>query len=179
MVFERLKVRFARFQIGLAHARMDAADQRGTLGDFHAGAVDVLVATTVVEVGLDVPNATCMVVENAERFGLAALHQLRGRVGRGRDAAHVFFIHGSDLTTQAVDRLRAIKQQMNGFVLAEMDLELRGPGDLAGIRQAGMPSMRATRLGSDLDLMRQAQADARCHIQANGIVSTNGGVESV
>ena len=140
---------------------MDAAKQRSTLSAFHSGAIDVLVATTVVEVGLDVSNATCMVVEHAESFGLTALHQLRGRVGRGSEPSHAFFIYSRDITPQAVERLRAIKDHSDGFKLAEIDLSLRGPGELAGTRQAGLPPLRAARLSSDIDLMRRAQADAR------------------
>ena len=162
----RLRERFAGYRIGLAHGAMAAAEQRAALSGFHEGAVHALVATTVVEVGLDVPNATCMVVEHAERFGLAALHQLRGRVGRGTDPAYAFFVYGSDLTAQAVERLRALKRHADGFALADLDLALRGPGELSGTRQAGMPPLRAARLASDLDLMRQAQADARRHHRA-------------
>ena len=165
-LYARLRERFAGYRVGLAHGAMAAADQRAVLSGFHAGAVHALVATTVVEVGLDVPNATCMVVEHAERFGLAALHQLRGRVGRGTDPAHAFFVYGSDLTPQAVERLRALKRHADGFALADLDLTLRGPGELSGTRQAGMPPLRAARLASDLDLMRQAQADARRHHHA-------------
>lgn len=165
-LYARLRERFAGYRIGLAHGAMAAAEQRAALSGFHEGAVHALVATTVVEVGLDVPNATCMVVEHAERFGLAALHQLRGRVGRGTDPAYAFFVYGSDLTAQAVERLRALKRHVDGFALADLDLALRGPGELSGTRQAGMPPLRAARLASDLDLMRQAQADARRHHRA-------------
>ena len=163
-VFARLRQRFAGFRIGLAHGGMAAAEQRATLSAFHAGVVHALVATTVVEVGLDVPNATCMVVEHAERFGLAALHQLRGRVGRGSEPSCAFFIYGNDLTAQAAERLRALKEHADGFALADLDLTLRGPGELAGTRQTGMPPLRAARLAADLDLMRQAQTDARRHV---------------
>lgn len=169
-LYARLRERFAGYRIGLAHGAMAAAEQRAALSGFHAGAVHALVATTVVEVGLDVPNATCMVVEHAERFGLAALHQLRGRVGRGTDPAYAFFVYGSDLTPQAVERLRALKQHADGFALADLDLALRGPGEMSGTRQAGVPPLRAARLASDLDLMRQAQADARRHGHAGAAV---------
>ena len=160
-LFARLRERLSGFRIGLAHGGVPPAEQRATLSAFHTGGIDALVATTVVEVGLDVPNAACMVVEHAERFGLAALHQLRGRVGRGTDPACAFFIYGSELTPQAVERLRALKQHADGFALADLDLGLRGPGELAGTRQTGMPPLRAARLAADLDLMRQARADAR------------------
>lgn len=174
-LFERLRQRFAGFRVGLAHGGMPAAEQRATLSAFHAGAVDALVATTVVEVGLDVPNATCMVVEHAERFGLAALHQLRGRVGRGTDPAYAFFVYGKDLTPQAAERLRAVKEHADGFALADLDLAQRGPGELAGTRQAGLPRLRAARLADDLDLMRQAQADARRHHRCGQHASAAGG----
>ena len=174
-LFARLRQRFAGFRVGLAHGGMPAAEQRATLSAFHAGAVDALVATTVVEVGLDVPNATCMVVEHAERFGLAALHQLRGRVGRGADPAYAFFVYGKDLTPQAAERLRAVKEHADGFALADLDLAQRGPGELAGTRQAGLPRLRAARLADDLDLMRQAQADARRHHRFGQHASGAGG----
>jgi len=160
-LYSRLKSRFSKFQVGLAHGGLDAATQRCTLSAFHSGAIDVLVATTVVEVGLDVSNATCMVVEHAERFGLTALHQLRGRVGRGSEPSYAFFIYSRDIKPQAVERLRALKTHDDGFKLAEIDLSLRGPGELAGTRQTGLPPLRAARLSSDIDLMRRAQADAR------------------
>lgn len=160
-LYASLQRRFNGYRISLAHAGMDAAAQRRTLSAFHAGAIDVLVATTVVEVGLDVTNATCMVVEHAERFGLAALHQLRGRVGRGRYPSYAFFVYGADLSPQAVERLRALNKCDDGFALADLDLSLRGPGELAGVRQAGVQPLRAARLASDLDLMRQAQTDVR------------------
>lgn len=174
-LFARLRQRFAGFRVGLAHGGMPPAEQRATLSAFHAGSVDALVATTVVEVGLDVPNATCMVVEHAERFGLAALHQLRGRVGRGTDPAYAFFVYGKDLTPQAAERLRAVKEHADGFALADLDLAQRGPGELAGTRQAGLPRLRAARLADDLDLMRQAQADARRHHRGGQEASAAGG----
>ena len=174
-LFARLRHRFAGFLVGLAHGGMPAAEQRATLSAFHAGSVDALVATTVVEVGLDVPNATCMVVEHAERFGLAALHQLRGRVGRGADPAYAFFIYGKDLTPQAAERLRAVREHADGFALADLDLALRGPGELAGTRQTGLPPLRAARLADDLDLMRQARADARRHDLRGDAMAAIGG----
>ena len=174
-LFARLRNRFAGFRVGLAHGGMPAAEQRAMLSAFHAGAVDALVATTVVEVGLDVPNATCMVVEHAERFGLAALHQLRGRVGRGTDPAYAFFVYDKDLTPQAAERLRAVREHADGFALADLDLALRGPGELAGTRQTGLPPLRAARLDDDLDLMRQAQADARRHHRRGDTEAAVGG----
>ena len=174
-LYARLRERFAGYRIGLVHGAMAAAEQRAALSAFHAGAVSALVATTVVEVGLDVPNATCMVVEHAERFGLAALHQLRGRVGRGADPAYAFFIFGTDLTPQAAERLRALKEHADGFALADLDLTLRGPGELSGTRQTGMPPLRFARLAADVDLMRAAQADARRHHRAGAGTPAGGG----
>lgn len=174
-LFARLRQRFAGFRMGLAHGGLPPAEQRATLSAFHAGAVDALVATTVVEVGLDVPNATCMVVEHAERFGLAALHQLRGRVGRGAAPAYAFFVYGKDLTPRAAERLRALREHADGFALADLDLALRGPGELAGTRQTGLPPLRAARLDDDLDLMHQAQADARRHHRSGDAASAVGG----
>jgi ATP-dependent DNA helicase RecG len=116
-----------------------------------------------------------MVVEHAERFGLAALHQLRGRVGRGTDPAYAFFVYDKELTPQAAERLRALREHADGFALADLDLALRGPGELAGTRQTGLPPLRAARLADDLDLMRQAQADARRHHRCRDTAPTASG----
>ena len=123
---------------------------------FRANQIQALVATTLVEVGLDVPNATVMLVENAEQFGLAQLHQLRGRIGRGANESHCILI--SDVKTrEAGQRLKVLEETEDGFHIAEADLKLRGPGELLGREQSGMPKFRFGDLAEDLDLIRQAR----------------------
>ena len=129
---------------------------------FAAGEVDVLVSTTVIEVGIDVPNAAVMVVEHAERFGLAQLHQLRGRVGRGAHPSFCLLLYQEPLGEQSEARLRALVDTTDGFAIAERDLELRGPGDFFGTRQSGMPTLRSGDLVRDRDIME----DARRYAQA-------------
>jgi ATP-dependent DNA helicase RecG len=126
---------------------------------FAKGELDVLVATTVIEVGVDVPNATIMIVQEADRFGLAQLHQLRGRVGRGGEQSYCLLIsrHRDELSESALERLKAMVDTTDGFVLAEKDLELRGEGQMVGSRQSGLSDLRFTRLRSDRDLMEQAR----------------------
>ena len=128
---------YPEFKCGLIHSKVDEEEQTKILNDFKKGKIQVIVATTVVEVGVDVPNATCMVIEQAERFGLAALHQLRGRVGRSSKPSYCFLIYGSKLTDIAKERLKAMYETTDGFELAELDLKLRGPGEVAGIQQSG------------------------------------------
>lgn len=128
---------YPEFKCGLIHSKVDEEEQTKILNDFKEGKIQVIVATTVVEVGVDVPNATCMVIEQAERFGLAALHQLRGRVGRSSKQSYCFLIYGSKLTDIAKERLKAMYETTDGFELAELDLKLRGPGEVAGIQQSG------------------------------------------
>jgi ATP-dependent DNA helicase RecG len=127
---------------------------------FSSGALRLLVATTVVEVGIDVPNATVIVVEHAERFGLSQLHQLRGRVGRGTDPGHCVLLYQSPLTDDARARLKAIAESGDGFALAEQDLLLRGPGDVFGTRQAGMPTLRIGDLVRDAAILARARDEA-------------------
>lgn len=159
--YEELRTKvFSDFRLGLIHSRLGEEEKRTTMQAFKEGAVDILVATSVVEVGVDVPNATCMVVEHAERFGLAALHQLRGRVGRGEHQSYAFFVYSPDLTEDGKRRLRTMLEQSDGFALAEEDLKIRGPGDFAGVRQSGYLRLRIADLTTDLDLLAAAREDA-------------------
>jgi ATP-dependent DNA helicase RecG len=135
---------------------------------FAGGEIQVLVSTTVIEVGVDVPNASVMVVEHAENFGLAQLHQLRGRVGRGSAAASCVLLYQSPLTPEARARLEALVAIDDGFVIAERDLELRGPGDVFGTRQAGMPHLRVGDLIRDRAVMEQARTEARAWVDTHG-----------
>jgi len=159
---------YPEFGVGLIHGAMPEQQKHDTMEAFRSGELAVLVATTVVEVGVDVPNATGMVVLGAERFGLATLHQLRGRVGRGTRQGYAFLVYSSSLAAAGAARLRALKETGDGFDIAEHDLTLRGPGELAGLRQAGMPELRLADLGRDLALAQQARRDARDALVARG-----------
>jgi ATP-dependent DNA helicase RecG len=148
-------------RVALLHGRMkqDAKDQ--VMHAFMSGAVHVLVSTTVVEVGVDVPNASVMVVEHAERFGLSQLHQLRGRIGRGEWESHCILLYQAPWSDDARERLRTMSETNDGFVIAERDLELRGPGDFFGTRQSGLPKLRTGDLVRDRDIMEEAHREAR------------------
>ncbi|MFW6289082.1 MAG: helicase-related protein, partial [Spirochaetota bacterium] len=146
--------------VGLVHSRIADDEKRETMERFRRGELRVLVATSVVEVGVDVPNATCMVVEHAERFGLAALHQLRGRVGRGDHQSYCFLVYSEELTDVAKERLKVLHRTTDGFEIAEEDLRIRGPGDIAGTQQAGYLRFRIADLGRDISVMNEARADA-------------------
>ncbi|MEA2604302.1 MAG: ATP-dependent helicase RecG [Acidobacteriota bacterium] len=156
----RVREALEGFPIAILHGRMPAAERERTMRAFAAGEVRALVATTVIEVGVDVPEATWMVVESAERFGLAQLHQLRGRVGRGSEASVCIAIHGR-LAAAGKERLAVFAATQDGFEIAERDLALRGPGDVLGTRQAGLPPLRLARLPEDWDWLVKARDDAR------------------
>jgi ATP-dependent DNA helicase RecG len=147
-------------RIGLLHGRMPADEKDEVMRRFHRGELDVLVSTTVIEVGVDVPNANLMVVEHAERFGLAQLHQLRGRIGRGAAKSYCVLMTGSKVTPEAEQRLDAMVRTTNGFEIAELDLQLRGPGDFFGTRQSGLPSFRVANLLRDRELLETAKREA-------------------
>ena len=137
---------------------MKAQDKQETMRAFKQGELDLLVATTVIEVGVDVPNASLMVIENAERLGLAQLHQLRGRVGRGSAASSCVLLYQPPLSRMARERLETMRETGDGFVIAEKDLELRGPGELLGTRQTGLAAFRIADLGRDAHLLPQVHA---------------------
>jgi ATP-dependent DNA helicase RecG len=147
-------------RVGLLHGRLNADDKEVIMRRFQRGEIDVLVATTVVEVGVDVPNATVMVVEDAERFGLAQLHQLRGRVGRGAAKSYCILITGPRVSPVGEERLNAMVRTQDGFELAELDLNLRGPGEFFGTRQAGLPDFRVANLLRDRQLLEVAKMEA-------------------
>ncbi len=146
--------------VGLVHGRMPAAAKESTMRRFKDGGIQLLVATTVIEVGVDVPNASLMVIENAERMGLAQLHQLRGRVGRGRFASSCLLLYRPPLSALARERLAVMRDTDDGFVVARRDLELRGPGELLGTRQTGLAQMRVADLSRDADLLPRVQIAA-------------------
>ena len=156
--FETLQAAVKEHRIGLVHGRMKPADKQATMLAFKAGELDLLVATTVIEVGVDVPNASLMVIENAERLGLAQLHQLRGRVGRGSAASSCVLLYQGPLSALARQRLDTLRQTNDGFAIAEKDLQLRGPGELLGTRQTGLAGFRIADLVRDADLLPQVHA---------------------
>ena len=147
-------------RVGLLHGRLDADEKEIIMRRFQRGEIDVLVATTVIEVGVDVPNSTVMVVEHAERFGLAQLHQLRGRVGRGAAKSYCILITGERVSPLGEERLNAMVRTQDGFELAELDLNLRGPGEFFGTRQAGLPEFRVANLVRDRQLLELAKLEA-------------------
>jgi len=154
--FENVRRALAPFQVGLLHGRLKSREKESVMAAFRSSQIQVLVATALIEVGLDVPNATIMLVENAERFGLAQLHQLRGRIGRGAHESQCILI--SDVKTdEARERLRVLEETTDGFRIAEADLKLRGPGELLGQRQSGLPRFRFGSLVDDWDLIRRAR----------------------
>ena len=148
---------------------MKPAEKDAVMADFAAGRTQVLVATTVIEVGVDVPNASVMMIENAERFGLSQLHQLRGRVGRGQTQSYCILVSDAK-NDEARQRLRVMTETTDGFRIADADLRLRGPGDFFGTRQHGLPVLHTADL-CDLDTMRDAQADARALLAADPLLS--------
>ncbi len=159
---ERLRSReLSNLRVGLLHGRMSADEKDATMAAFKRGEIDVLVATTVIEVGVDVPNANVMVIEHAERFGLSQLHQLRGRIGRGAAKSYCVLMTGGKVSIEAQQRLDAMARTQNGFEIAELDLQQRGPGEFFGTRQAGMPNFRVANLLRDRDLLEAARKEAR------------------
>ncbi len=154
--FENLRKVFASSRVGLVHGRLRAGEKEQVMAEFRAGKTQVLLATSLVEVGLDVPNATIMLIENAEQFGLAQLHQLRGRVGRGAHESYCILVSVAK-TEEARQRLKVLEETTDGFRIAEEDLKLRGPGELLGREQSGLPAFRFGDLGKDLALIQEAR----------------------
>jgi len=151
---------FPDFQVGLLHGRMRSDEKQGIMMAFKDGQIHILVATTVVEVGIDVPNASVMVIEHAERFGLSQLHQLRGRIGRGQHPSKCILLAQYRSSEDARTRLRAMEKTTDGFQIAEEDLALRGPGELMGVRQSGLPDFRVAHLVRDTPILIEARKEA-------------------
>jgi ATP-dependent DNA helicase RecG len=151
---------FPEMRLGLLHGRMKPEEKEAVMHSFKAREIDILVATTVIEVGIDVPNATVMVVEHADRFGLSQLHQLRGRVGRGHNHSRCILVAGGNLSEEAQRRLKVMEDTTDGFRIAEADLELRGPGDFLGTRQAGLPDFRVASILRDARILEEARQEA-------------------
>jgi ATP-dependent DNA helicase RecG len=151
---------FPKLSVGLLHGKMKPAEKESVMNAFVAGEIKILVSTTVIEVGVDVPNASVMIVEHAERFGLSQLHQLRGRVGRGAEKSFCVLLTSDKKTVNAEERLGIMAQTSNGFIIAEKDLELRGPGELLGTRQSGLPEFRIGNIVRDQQILEQAKQEA-------------------
>jgi ATP-dependent DNA helicase RecG len=165
-MYESLKSgQLAGLKLGLLHGRMSSDDKEVTMRRFQRGETDVLIATTAIEVGVDVPNASVMVIEHAERFGLSQLHQLRGRVGRGAAKSFCILMTGGKISPAAEERLAAMVRTQNGFELAELDLQLRGPGEFFGTRQAGLPDFRVANLLRDRELLELAKKESACFVE--------------
>jgi len=160
-MFDELKTEaFPEFRLGLLHGRMKTEEKNEVMNNFTSHQVDILVATTVVEVGVDVPNATVMVVENSERYGLSQLHQLRGRVGRGEHESLCILISGSKRTADSQRRLSVLRDTSDGFRIAEEDLMIRGPGEFIGTKQSGLPEFRFASLLRDTKILEEARNEA-------------------
>jgi ATP-dependent DNA helicase RecG len=151
---------FPDLRVAVLHGRMDPETKEMTMKLFQKGEISILVSTTVIEVGVDVPNAAVMVIEHAERFGLAQLHQLRGRIGRGAAKSYCILMTGGKVSEEGERRLDAMVRTNDGFEIAELDLELRGPGEFFGTRQAGLPSFQVASLIRDSDLLEVAKREA-------------------
>jgi ATP-dependent DNA helicase RecG len=158
--FERLKLEFPEFELGLLHGRMKAAEKDAVMERFRAGRTQILVATTVIEVGVDVPNANLMIIEHSERFGLSQLHQLRGRVGRGAHKSYCILMLGYALSEESKSRAEIMERTTDGFKIAEADLELRGPGEFLGTRQSGLPGFKMANLVRDVRILQDARQAA-------------------
>lgn len=159
-IYERLKSIFPYFNVGLIHGKMKSKDKEQVMQDFAGNKIQILVSTTVIEVGVNVPNSNIMIIENAERFGLSTLHQLRGRVGRGQDEAFcVMFANGSSEVTKK--RMETLCASNDGFYISEQDLKLRGPGDFFGTRQHGLPDLKVANLFTDAHILEEAQKAAK------------------
>lgn len=160
---------FPDLRVGLVHGKLRPKAKEQVMEQFVRGELDVLVSTTVIEVGVDVPNATLMVIENAERFGLSQLHQLRGRVGRGSAKSYCVLV-SDNRKPETLERLRALCATNDGFKLSEEDLRLRGPGDFFGHRQHGLPQLRAADLAADLRVLQQARDAADRILEADPLL---------
>jgi len=163
---------FPKLPVGLLHGKMKPAEKEKVMGAFVAGEIKILVSTTVIEVGVDVPNASVMIVEHAERFGLSQLHQLRGRVGRGAEKSYCILLTSDKKTVNAEERLGIMAKTNNGFVIAEKDLELRGPGELLGTKQSGLPEFRIGNIVRDQALLEKAKQEAEFYLaRAKSVVT--------
>jgi ATP-dependent DNA helicase RecG len=153
--------RFPSFRVELLHGRIPAEEKDRIMKDFAAGLVHILVSTTVIEVGVNVPNASIMIIEHAERFGLSQLHQLRGRIGRGSRQSYCILMPDHAVSESGAVRLKTMEKTNDGFEIAEVDLKLRGPGDFLGTKQSGLPEFKYADILQDQDLLKEAKREAR------------------
>ena len=165
--YQELEKYFINQKVGLIHGKMKAEEKKEIMKKFQQNLIQILVATSVIEVGVDVPNATLMIIENSERLGLSQLHQLRGRIGRGEKSSYCVLLYKNKLSSTAKQRLRIIYENTDGFKIAEEDLKLRGPGELLGYKQSGVPTLRFANLNRDLVILENARNDANSLIEKN------------
>jgi ATP-dependent DNA helicase RecG len=158
--YKELVTYFVDQKVGLIHGRMKANEKKEVMKKFQQNEIQILVATSVIEVGVDAPNATLMIIENSERLGLSQLHQLRGRIGRGEKSSFCILLYKNKLSSSAKQRLKIIYENIDGFKIAEEDLKLRGPGELLGYKQSGIPTLRFADLNRDLAILENARNDA-------------------
>ena len=167
--FEQVKVFFPdhKYNIAMVHGKQDAQERERNMQRFVAGHAHILVATTVIEVGVNVPNASVMLIESAERFGLSQLHQLRGRVGRGAEQSYCILLTGNKLSNESAERMKIMTSTSNGFIIAEKDLAMRGPGDLSGTRQSGILKFKLADIVDDSAILEQTRIAAQHIITAD------------
>ena len=158
--YEEITKELPGWSVGIVHGRLKTAERVDIMEQFRSSRLDILVATTVVEVGVDIPNATVMLIEHPERFGLAQLHQLRGRIGRGADNAYCFLFLDRYVSSETYERIAFFEKNNDGFALAQKDITLRGPGEILGKRQHGLPDIRIGDLEADRELLFLARDDA-------------------
>jgi len=158
--FDKIKARFPDFKVGLIHGRMSSDEKESTMNAFKKNEIQILVSTTVIEVGVDVPNASIMIIEHAERFGLSQLHQLRGRIGRGSRQSYCILIPDVKVSKAGAYRLKTMEETNDGFRIAEADLKLRGPGDFLGTKQSGLPDFKTADIVEDQLILQQAKTYA-------------------
>jgi ATP-dependent DNA helicase RecG len=166
-VYEYLQNKYPQIKIGLVHGKIKPAERRDIMSEFKAAKIQALVATTVIEVGVHVSNATLMIIEHAERFGLSQLHQLRGRIGRGEHASHCLLVAYYPMSESGKARLEAMKESQDGFYIAEKDLEIRGPGDFLGTRQSGLPELKVANIVRDIKVLEVARKEAQDLLQTH------------
>ncbi|HRH92511.1 MAG TPA: helicase-related protein, partial [Agitococcus sp.] len=166
-IYEELQQELPELRLGLVHGKLKASEKQAIMAEFKQGNLDLLVATTVIEVGVDVPNSSLMIIENAERLGLAQLHQLRGRVGRGSTVSYCVLMYQPPLSHMGQERLAIMRATTDGFVIAEKDLELRGPGEVLGTKQTGLVEFKVADLARDQQLLKTAQQLARNLLKDN------------
>ena len=159
-MYEELRFIYPGYESRMIHSHLKDEEKVDILNRFRAGEYAYLVSTSVIEVGIDIPNATCMVIEHADRFGLAALHQLRGRVGRSSLPSYCFLVYSNGISEDAKERLKVMRETNDGFVIAEKDLAIRGPGEISGSRQSGFLKLKFASLVEDTDLIALAKEEA-------------------